>query len=551
MGKPSRIVARSVAAAVAGLLAGAWLASAAAVEVVPPAVPVRSAPLWSLPVESGPDLWSEKAEDRKNPLAHLPDGGRSLAVDPGPLWRDPLAARGRNPARRTPAPLFTFAGTGNPTGCGGCSPPDTVGDVGPHEYVQMVNATKIAVYDKAGSLLAGPTDLSNLWSSGFCFGDLGDPVVVYDPLAERWVLAQFASPKHLCFAVSETSDPAGSYSVYDFETNTFPDYFKVGVWSDGYYVSTNESSYSAWVFERQQMLAGLAATGQGFSSAAANFLLPADVDGLVGPPTGAPGLFYTFLDDDFYGGSDRLELYEFDVDWTTPANSTFTSVATPGVAPFIFTVCGFFNFNCATQKDTAQTVDVVSEWPMFRFAYRNFGAHESAVGTFTIDVGSDRSAPRWFELRDTGSGWTLYQEGTYDPGTHHRFLGSAAQDMLGDLALGYSASSTTLFPSIRYATRLAGDPLGTLGSEATLRAGGGSQTASNRWGDYSAMAIDPADDCTFWYTNEYYTTSSGSTWATRIGAFRLPECTSLFRDGFETGGTTRWSRVEPQSMAAP
>ena len=515
------------------------------VEVGPSASPNVSVPLGSLPTALQPNPYIDKAEDRVNPLAFEPDQGRRGTWGRSSVPDDPLAAAGYNPGHRTPTPLLTFAGTGNPTGCNGCAPPDTVGDVGPKHYVQMVNATKVAVYDKGGALLFGPTDLSNFWSSGACTADLGDPVVVYDPLADRWVLAQFNGAATLCFAVSQTADPLGSYFIYAFTTTNFPDYFKVAVWPDGYYVSTNESNYNAWAFDRVKMLQGLAATSQKASGFADNLLMPADIDGLVAPPPGAPAIYYTFLDNSFHGGTDRLELRAFHVDWGTPANSTFTVVGSPAVTAFTYTVCGFFNLSCATQPGTTQKVDVVSEWPMFRLAYRRFGDHEGLVGTFTVPSGG-RAAPRWFELRGSVTSWTLYQEGTYDPdATAHRFMGSIAQDREGSIALGYSAMSGTVSPAIRFATRLALDKLGSLGSESTLIAGGGSQTGSNRWGDYAALSIDPADECTFWYTNQYYTASSAANWATRIGAFRVPECRGLFFDNFETSGTTRWSSSAP------
>jgi hypothetical protein len=331
------------------------------VEVGPSASPKVSVPLGSLPTALQPNPYIDKAEDRVNPLAFEPDQGRRGTWGRSSVPDDPLAAAGYNPGHRTPTPLLTFAGTGNPTGCNGCSPPDTVGDVGPKHYVQMVNATKVAVYDKGGALLFGPTDLSNFWSSGACTADLGDPVVVYDPLADRWVLAQFNGAATLCFAVSQTADPLGSYFIYAFTTTDFPDYFKVAVWPDGYYVSTNESNYNAWAFDRVKMLQGLAATSQKASGFADNLLMPADVDGLVAPPPGAPAIYYTFLDNSFHGGTDRLELRAFHVDWVTPANSTFTVVGSPAVTAFTYTVCGFFNLSCATQPGTTQKVDVVSE----------------------------------------------------------------------------------------------------------------------------------------------------------------------------------------------
>ena len=350
----------------------------------------------------------------------------------------------------------------------------------------------------------------------------------YDELANRWLLSQFATPNHLCFAISQTANPLGSYHLYTFNVGSFPDYFKVGVWPNGYYVSANESTYTAYAFNRTKMLAGnptaefVKFTGQ------TNFLLPADVDGSTAPPAGG-GLFYTFKDNSFHGGADRIELFRLTPDFATPANSTFTLVKTFPIAPYTYTVCGFFILNCVPQQGTTQRVDAVSEWPMHRFAYRRFANRQSLVGNFAVDVGNDRAGIRWFELRNSGTavgGWSLFQEGTHAPADGvHRFMGSIAMDEDGNIALGYSASSSSLFPAIRYATRQRTDPLGTLEPERTLRPGNGSQTGSNRWGDYSAMSVDPVTDCQFWYTNEYYSPSSATNWKTAIGAFTMPGCT--------------------------
>lgn len=543
--KPVLLTALFVSTLVGSAVADAASRPAGRIEAGPAISPVLSVALGSLPVAAAPQVPPAIANERQNPLANEPDQGHRGTWTRSEVPPDPLASRGFDPRHRTPAPALTFAGTGNPVGCGGCTPPDTMGDVGPRHYVQMVNATKVAIYDKTGALLGGPFDLSTLFSSGACTADEGDPVVNYDPLADRWLLTQFNGANSLCVAASTTADPLGTYFVYNFLTTDFPDYFKVGVWPDGYYVSTNESAYSAWALERLKIVAGLPAQTIKASGSADNFLMPADVDGIVAPPAGAPAIYYTFLDGTFHGGSDRLELRAFHVDWVTPANSTFTVVGSPAITSYTYTVCGYFNFSCAPQPATGQMVDVVSEWPMFRLAYRRFATHESLVGNFTVPS-SGRAAPRWFELRGSGASWTLYQEGTYDPdATAHRFMGSIAQDREGSIGLGYSAMSGTVSPSIRFATRLASDPPGSLGTESTLFAGAGSQTGSSRWGDYSALSIDPADECTFWYTNQYYAASSANTWATRIGAFRVPECRGLFFDNFETSGTTRWSATAP------
>jgi hypothetical protein len=481
-------------------------------------VPVRDLP-------AGSKATTTPAPSRINPLPHA--SGSAGSPSSGDLEPDPLigeAAPGRTPDRD-----LIFNGTPNPFACGGCSPPDTIGDVGPNHYIQMVNATKVAIHNKAGTLLRSRFDLGTLWPSGPCTANAGDPVVLYDEIANRWLLSQFATPSHLCFAISQTANPLGSYHLYTFNVGSFPDYFKVGVWHNGYYVSANESTYTAYAFNRAKMLAGNPTAESIKFTGQTNFLLPADVDGPTSPPTGG-GLFYTFKDNMFHGGADRIELFRLNPNFASPASSTFTLIKTFAVTPFTYTVCGFFVFNCIDQQGTTQRVDAVSEWPMHRFAYRRFPDRQSLVGNFTVGGGNgDRgSAIRWFELRNlgTGVGWTLFQQGTQDQGgVHDRFMGSIAMDEDGNIALGYSVSSSTMFPAIRYATRQPGDPPGRLEPERTLKAGNGSQTGSNRWGDYSAMSVDPVTDCQFWYTNEYYSPSSASNWKTAVGAFTMPGCT--------------------------
>ena len=226
---------------------------------------------------------------------------------------------------------------------------------------------------------------------------------------------------------------------------------------------------------------------------------------------------------------DRLQLFRLTPDFAVPANSTFTSIGTLPISAFTYTVCGFFVLDCIPQPGTAEGLDPVSEWPMQHLAYRRFTDHEALVGNFTVDVGSDRAGIRWFELRNTGSGYSLFQEGTQAPGDGlNRWMGSIAVNSAGDIALGYSVSSGSVFPSIRYVTRTASDPPGTFGAEQTMKAGGGSQTSNfNRWGDYSAMAVDPVNNCDFWYTNEYYSATATNTWKTSIGRFEGPACENL------------------------
>ena len=480
-----------------------------------------SLPARELAVSSAGSV-SVSPRPRINPLAGEPDGGQRGTWNRSRVAADPLI--GPPALGRTPVLDFSFEGVGNPEACNGCLPPDTNGDVGLNHDIQMVNATKVGIYDKTGTLLTPAFNLGTLWGVGTCAANAGDPVVLYDQLADRWVLSQFNSPTHMCIAISQTADPLGSYHLFTFNVGAFPDYFKLGVWPDAYYMGANEATYTSYAFDRVKMLAGdQTATFVKFTGQT-NFLLPADHDGPTAPAAGSPGLFYTFKDNSFHGGSDRLELFSLHADFVNPGSSTFSLTATLPITSFTYTVCGFFILDCVRQLGTTRRLDPVSEWPMHRFPYRNFTGHQTLLGNFTVGGGSGNvgAAIRWFELRNTGTGWTLFQEGTFDLGDgHDRFMGSIAMDGSGNIALGYSVSSNTMNPAIRYATRVPGDPLGTLQAEAVLINGAGSQTGSNRWGDYSAMGIDPADDCTFYYTSEYYPVSASTTWKTRVGAFRV------------------------------
>lgn len=492
-------------------------------EVVVPSLSKPLTEIAPLPVELQLD---RELNPRANPAAFL-QGTVPDSDDP-----DPLVARSQNPNGLTPPVGLTFDGIDFTTGGTG-SPPDTVGDVGPNHYMQSVNGS-FRIFNKSGTALTAVAANNTIWAGagGRCESrNDGDPVVLYDELADRWFFAQFvsASPYRVCIAISQTANPTGAWYRYEFTPGSeLPDYLKFGVWHNAYFMGANESTYTAYAFDRTAMLTGAAATFIKFTGED-NFLMPADLDGSTAPPVGSAGLFYTFKDNSFHGGTDRLEIFAFTPNFVTPASSTFTLIHSLPVTSFTYTVCGFFVLDCVPQQGSTSSteLDAVSEWPMFRLAYRNFGTHQSMVGNFAVDVGSDRSGIRWFELRNNGGGWTLFQEGTHAPGTEHRFMGSIAQDQQGNIALGYNVSSSSMFPALRYATRLTTDALGTLGTEVTLHAGTGSQTSTHsRWGDYSALSIDPADDCTFWFTGEYFSTTGGN-WRTRIGTFTIPECLRL------------------------
>jgi hypothetical protein len=477
-------------------------------------------------------------------------------------WQVPAQGRFADPVeQRSPGASRTLVGGLNFPGieATGFVPPDTVGDVGPNHYVQMVNSV-FSIFNKSGTQLAGPSTINSIFAGAgppCSTTDDGDPVVVHDPIADRWLLSQFvfADPPHECIAVSQTADPvAGGFFAYDFVTPDFPDYPKIAVWPDGYYMGANATT-AVYAFDRFAMLAGTPATYVSFTPApvgAHSMMQPSDLDGSRPPPAGAPNYFYRHIDGDMFGGSDRLEIFEFHADFATPANSTFTGPTTLTPAPFV-TLCpnppadpNPISFDCITQKDTGQRVDAVGEWPMWRLDYRNFGTHETLLinNAVNVDSGGNQAGVRWYEMRKSGGGaWTIFQEGTYAPDSHNRWMGSIAMDFMGDIGLGYSVSSTSLYPSIRYTGRQDGDTAGLMTeTEATLVAGGGSETGYNRWGDYSAMSVDPVDDCTFWFTSEYYPTSSAGGWQTRIGSFRFPLCGDLiFRDGFESGDILAWA----------
>jgi hypothetical protein len=480
---------------------------------------------------------------------------KKMATQLPQIWQDPVAqlAHGLAPM---PSPIANFDGQYNYYGY---YPPDTQGAVGPNHYVQWVNVT-FAIYDKSGTKVyppaGNPTPFAagnTIWTGfgGACqTSNDGDPITLYDRQAGRWLMAQFALPNYpsgpfyQCLAISQTGDPTGSWYRYAWVSPTVKmnDYPHFGVWPDGYYMTINQFTAVTgnWggagvvAFERARMLAGLSAQAVYFDLLGVDVnlggMLPSDLDGPTAPPAGSPNYVLQFDDNAWGYPADQLELWKFHVDWTTPANSTFTGPAIINLTAlglgFDANMCGGSR-NCIPQPVTAVRLDAISDRLMYRLAYRNFGTHESLVLNHTVDANSlDHAGIRWYEVRSPGTTPTVYQAGTYAPDTDHRWMGSIAMDANGDIALGYSVSSTATYPSVRYVGRLAGDPLGTLPqSEVTLMAGTGYQTGTAyRWGDYSMMAIDPSDDCTFWYTQEYIQTNGGAPWRTRIGSFKFPSC---------------------------
>ncbi len=423
-------------------------------------------------------------------------------------------------------------------GFSGVNPPDTVGDVGTNYYIQAINSgggATFTVYDKAtGNLVAGPFNLDSFGSGG-CGSGLGDPIVLYDQQADRWMISEFASGSNiLCVYVSRTNDPiSGGWYAYAFSTPSFPDYPKYGIWGDAYYVGTNESSTSLYALDRNAMLAGQSATSQRFiipdlSGFGFQMITPADHDGATPAPAGEPGIFMRHRDDEVHdnqsdGSQDFLEIYEFNVDFANSNNSSLTGPIRIGVSEFDSSLCGLTSFNCFPQPGSNTTLDPLREVVMNRLQYRNFGNYQTLVGNFVTDVnGNDRGGVRWFELRKTGSGpWALYQEGTFSPDSDNRFMAAISMDGNGNIALAYNVSSSSTAPSLRYVGRLANDPLGTLPQGEYEIIAGSAANNSNRYGDYSAMGVDPVTDCSFWFTGMYNTSGS---WSTRIANFGFEAC---------------------------
>ena len=518
------------ALAVLGLVFGAWGARSFA---APPAAP-GAAPGAPARVQTNPQVFTAVRSDVSPALRDIrpvpPVFNMSIPTREHSRLK-PLTGGGPDTAIQNvfsplvmPTPIANFEGIYN---LWGGYPPDTDGDIGPNHFVQFVNVG-FQVFSRTGVSLYGPANGNTLWRGfgGPCeVENAGDPIVLYDPLADRWLMSQFTSqgaPYYECVALSTGPDPTGSYYRYAFLSpqSRFPDYPKLGVWPDGYYMSSNEFApgfvgAGLFAFERDRMLQGDPGARLVYFHLGAQFggLLPSDLDGPP-PPAGAPNYFLE------WDTTTQLAMFRFDVDWAVPANSTLTG-------PVNIPVTAFTAAGGVPQPGTSVTLASLSDRLMFRLAYRNFGTHESLVVNHSVNAGGVAGI-RWYELRNpNGSPPTVYQEGTFTlaDGTH-RWMGSIAQDRMGDIAAMYSASSSALFPSIRYAGRLVTDPLGQFSQgEGTLIAGTGSQTGTGaRWGDYSFLGVDPTDDCTFWGTTEYIALTGERTWRTRIGSFRFPSC---------------------------
>lgn len=447
----------------------------------------------------------------------------------------------------------------------GWLPPDPVGAIGPNHYVEMVN-TVFAVYNRQGVKLFGPFLLSTLWE-GFavtaCNDNQGDPVVLYDRRADRWILAQFTDPNgaviYNCVAVSKTSDPAGAYFRYAFSWGDFfPDYPKYSVWKNSYLLTSRDFGpppafkygITAAALERSKMIKGdpNARIVRFFLDSdfvptylMGDGLLPADVDGTRGPQDDAAPIVGTMNKTGPYGAPlDALNVFELAVDWEGVEGSTFSLVAQLPVAQFTSrfpcntdtTPGASRTRSCIPQPGTTRKIDILSyrQRPTYRLAFRSFGGYESMVTNQSVQATPGMAGVRWYEIRRSNNKYWVAQQGTYASADGvHRWMGSIAMDHQGNMGLGYSVSNgTNVFPGIRFTGRLSGDPLGqmTLGEGVIVNGSGVQLHRASRWGDYTAMNVDPVDDCTFWYVNEYIQNTAISTapWQTRIGTFQLPGC---------------------------
>lgn len=488
-----------------------------------------------------------------------------------------------------PAPSLTFEGIP----VQGSAPPDTTGAVGPNDYVQIVNSTLVRVWDKNGNPRGPAFPLSALFAplGGVAANsDNGDGLALYDRMANRWVLSQFAfassasPPYHQPIAVSKTSDPLGEYWVYDFITPgpEFPDYGKIGAWPDGYYFTTrqftNGASYNgfgALAFDRKKMLVGDPSASYIYfnvgpnQSDASSGLLPSDFFGITPPPAGAPNLFSVFTDDayqpDSFDTQDALRLYDFHADFAVPGNSSFIERPESPLQVAAFdsrSPSGRADIEQPAPSVAADRLDSIPDRLMLRLQYVNRAGTQLTTTVHTVNAGSIppagrnptaaeyKAGTRYYVLRKTSptAAWTVLDQATISSGfdAEERWMGSSALDNAGNLAVGYSISSLSTFPSLAYTGRLATDPPNTVQPEVIMWAGTGVQRGtSNRWGDYSNLSLDPVDDSTFWYTNEYYTTTNQTfNWQTRIGRFKFAG-SSAPPQGTLSGTVTTCDNGEP------
>lgn len=451
-----------------------------------------------------------------------------------PKGADPLLKTGTSRNFNTQVePEIVFDGL-DETRTGGVQPPDPCGDASNEHYVQVANTfnggTHMVVYDLQGNQIFELENLNALWTE-FDANGLGDPIILWDHAASRWLLTEFQdfSDTAVLLAVSETSDPAGSWYVYKFQTPSFPDYPKYGIWPDAYFLTTNEpgsENIPVYAFDRQAMLNGEEVSIQAFGipkiadPSAFQVATPIDWDGQAMPPAGSPGYAIRMYDDAWGGGADKIELWEIKLDWENADNSSIAGPIDLPTAPFESQLCEFGIFDCLPHP-SGQLSSALQHVIMHRVPYVNFGSHESIVLQFVVDVnGNDRAGIRWMELRKTNGGtWSVYQEGTHAPDDpHNRFMGSIGMDANGNILLAYTLGGLEKDFSLAFTGRLANDPLGEMTVEEYEFATGLSSGTTQRWGDYASMSIHPGNGTDFWFTGQYM---QADQWSTKIMMARI------------------------------
>ncbi|MDX9905279.1 MAG: PKD domain-containing protein [Bacteroidales bacterium] len=494
----------------------------------------------------------QKMLNKKLRERHYPYASTAQPQGPDPVWQDQM---GKTPGMK--APIMNISGQTSPY-----YPPDANGSAGPNHYMQTIN-TVYTIYNKStGALVAGPTNLNLLFSgvTGAEYND-GDPICLYDEQADRWLVAEFSisgSNDYMLIAVSTTNDPTGTWHKYSFDVADMPDYEKFGIWQDGYYMGTNNSTGNdIYVFERSKMLDGLTAQMVGFNNpwrptTIDGFMCvpPVDNDGTFAP-AGSPGLFITINDDAIGGGTDQLWIYELAVNWTTPSNSTFTRSQQITVPAFDSNFGS--NWDNIKQPNTTRELDAIPMVIMNVPQYRNFGSYQTIVCCHTVDVdNTDHAGIRWYELRRTTGTWTVRQSGTYAPDANSRWMGSIALNGNNQIGLGYSISSSTVYPGIRYSGQSASAYTSGNGvldiAEEVIQNATSSQTSYNRWGDYAGICVDPSDNNTFWFTTQY-----GGSRQTRIASFAFsnPPLTAAFSGTPTTVCTGSQVTFTDQSLGSP
>ncbi len=512
--------------------------------------PLTATEMEALKQKAEQKMLNKKLRNREYPFAET-----AMPKGPDAAWQKTM---GNTVSPK--APIVNFDGQTSPY-----YPPDCNGTAGPNHYMQTINTT-YAIYSKTGALLAGPTNMNLLFGSvtGANYND-GDPLILFDEQADRWLAVEFSisgANNYMLIAVSTTNDPTGTWYQYSFDVADMPDYEKFGIWQDGYYMGDNNGgSNDTYVFERSAMLTGAAAPKMvGFSNA----WLPVTIDGFICvppvdndgafAPAGSPGLFIAMNDDAIGGGSDQLWIYELAVNWANTASSTFSRTQQINVTAFD---SNFGNtWSNIPQQGVTQKVDAIPQVIMNVPQYRNFGTYQTIVCCHTVDVdATNHAGVRWYELRKTppSTTWVVRQTGTYAPDVHSRWMGSIMLNANNKIGLGYSISSSTMYPSIRYTGQSAGAYANGLGvmdvPEEIIQTGANSQTGYNRWGDYSLMSVDPADNETFWFTTQYI--GSGGSRKTKIASFKIgnaPVATTLPATAITSTTATINGTINPNSL---